>query len=302
MENNTQLTTKKDLKSLLSSNSIKTKLEQIVGKNINSFTTSIIQVANSNNMLKNAEPASIINSAIISATLNLPLNNNLGFAYIVPFKNNKTNTTEAQFQIGYKGFIQLALRSGQFKNISVTPIYEGEIISKDRLRGFEFDFENKTSEVVIGYAAMFSLINGFEKTLYMSKENIEKHAKKFSQTYKKGFGLWKDDFDSMACKTVLKLLLSKYAPMNVEMQKAQIADQAIINEVNEQGEIIDVTYTDNETDDLISPEEIEQNRIITSIEKAQSIEQLERIPLEKIQGETLDLFETKKSELIIQSK
>src|SRR3990172_142226 len=131
-------------------------------------------------------------SAMMAAALDLPINPNLGFAYIIPYGD------QAQFQMGYKGFIQLALRSGQFKTIASCPVYEGQLISENPLTGFVFDFTKKTSETIIGYAAYFKLLNGFEKTEYWTKDKVEKHAKRFSQSFKKGEGTWVSDFDSMA--------------------------------------------------------------------------------------------------------
>ena len=275
-----EITQKKDLKYLLSSDLVKSKLEEILGKRTSIFTTSLIQIANSNDLLKNAEPNSILNAGMVSATLNLPLNNSLGFAYIVPFNNKQkdgTFKTEAQFQIGYKGFIQLAQRSGQFKTISSAAIYEGQLVSSNPLTGFVFDFDKKTSDKVIGYAAFFQLINGFEKTLYMTVEDINKHAGKFSQTFKKGFGLWKNDFDSMANKTVIKLLLSKFAPLSVDMQTAQITDQSVIKDFSEN--TIDVDYVDNSYEDETKKleednKEEEKNRILAFIESATDLKQL----------------------------
>jgi recombination protein RecT len=147
--------------------------------------------------------------------------------------------------------IQFALRSGQFKTISVTEVYAGQLVEENPLTGFEFDWKKKESNEVIGYAAYFSLINGFEKTLYASKEQVQAHSLKFSQTAKKGFGIWKDDFDAMAKKTVLKMLISKYAPLSVEMQKAVISDQAVVNDFETQ----DVTYIDNVPEKVDKEEE-----------------------------------------------
>lgn len=223
-------------KTLFAQENVKAKIEELLGKRATSFITSVLQIVNSNALLKDADPMSVYNSACLAATLDLPLNNNFGFAYIVPYKN------QASFQMGYKGYIQLALRSGQFKTISATPIYEGQIKSSNPLTGYEFDFTIK-NEKIIGYAAYFSLLNGFEKTIYWTSEEIEKHAKRYSQTYRKGFGNWKDDFDKMALKTVLKELLSKYAPLSVEMQKAIIADQSIIKN----NDTMDVEHIDLST-------------------------------------------------------
>lgn len=211
---------------------VQEKLKELVGKNATAFATSVLQIVNSNSMLVNADPQTIFSAACMAATLNLPINNNLGFAYIVPFKNNKENKIEAQFQLGYKGYIQLAQRSGQFSRIAATPVYDGQLISENPLLGYEFDWSVKPNGNPIGYVAFFKLINGFTAELYMSKEEVMKHANKYSQTAKKGYGVWKDQFEAMALKTVLKLLLSKQAPLSIDMQKAQMADQAIIRDVD----------------------------------------------------------------------
>ena len=211
---------------------VQEKLKELVGKNAPAFATSVLQIVNSNSMLVNADPQTIFSAACMAATLNLPINNNLGFAYIVPFKSNKENKIEAQFQLGYKGYIQLAQRSGQFSRIAATPVYNGQLISENPLLGYEFDWSVKPNGNPIGYVAFFKLINGFTAELYMSKEEVMKHANKYSQTAKKGYGVWKDQFEAMALKTVLKLLLSKQAPLSIDMQKAQMADQAIIRDVD----------------------------------------------------------------------
>ena len=223
------------VKSFFTQDSVKKKFDELLGKRSSSFMTSVLQIVASNNMLQNADPASIFNAACVAATLDLPLNNNLGFAYIVPYGKS------AQFQMGYKGFIQLAQRSGQFQTISAAPIYAGQLIEQDPLRGFRFDFSVEKSGDPIGYAAFFRLTNGFEKTFYMTTEELKQHGLKFSQTYKKGFGLWKDDFEAMAQKTVLKLLLSKFAPLSVEMQTATIVDQSVVKN----SDTLDVSYLDN---------------------------------------------------------
>lgn len=223
---------------------VKAKLAELLGKNAASFATSVLQIVNSNDMLKNAAPGTVFNAACMAATLNLPINNNLGFAYIVPFNNRKLGKVEAQFQLGYKGFIQLAQRSGQFKTISASPVFDGQLVSENPLTGYEFNWSIKPSpnDTPVGYVAYFKLLNGFEAYLYMSFDDVKKHANKYSQTAKKGFGVWNDNFDAMALKTVLKLLLSKQAPLSIDMQKAVLADQAVVKDVDtEQFEYIDHT-------------------------------------------------------------
>lgn len=233
----------KTLRELFNNPIIKTKIEQLVGKNSATFATSVMQIANSNALLRTADPTSIFNAACMAATLNLPLQNGLGFAYIVPFKNNKERKVEAQFQIGYKGFIQLAQRSGQFKRLVALPVYKNQLLKKDFINGFEFDWEQEPEkdENPIGYYAYFKLVNDFSAELYMSHDDIVKHAQRYSQTFKKGFGVWHDNFEAMALKTVMKLLLSKQAPLSVEMQQAVLADQAVVKDVENQ----EFNYGDN---------------------------------------------------------
>ena len=164
---------------------VTSKLQAVLGEKTNTFTTSIIQIVNSNELLKKAEPQTILNAALLATTLELPLNNSLGFAYIVPFNNKQPDNTyrvEAQFQPGYKGFQQLAIRSGQYKELEAKEVYEGQIVEDDSFRGYHFNWKGKTSETIIGYAAFFELHSGFSTTLYMSIAEIEAHAKKYSQT------------------------------------------------------------------------------------------------------------------------
>lgn len=227
------------VRSLLSTDNVKVKFQEILKDRAAGFTANLAVMVNNSAALSKCEPLSVISAAVVSASLDLPLDPNLGFAYVIPFGD------KAQFQIGYKGLIQLAQRSGQYKTINVTEVYDGELVSENRITGdYEFDSTCRKSDKVIGYAAYFRLLNGFEKTVYQPIEQIDKHGKRFSQTYKKGFGLWKDDFDSMAKKTVLKNLLSKWGILSIEMQKAVKFDQSTIKDV-ETGE---VEYIDNEAE------------------------------------------------------
>ena len=248
--------------SLISNDEIRTKFDDVLGKKSNGFVASLI--AASKNDLKGVEPNSVLRSAMTAATLDLPIDKNLGFAYIVPYNNKKTGVKEAQFQLSYKGYIQLAIRSGQYKTINAIEVYEHEIARTNRLTG-EVEFNENDSQInrnkVVGYMAYFKLINGFEKAIYMSKEEMEAHAKKYSQSYssKKDWAvkssLWTTDFDSMALKTVLKRLISKYGIMSIEMQTAVLNDQAVIDENN------NPKYVDNQVE-----QEIEENANKTTID------------------------------------
>lgn len=242
------------IKTLFESPNVQQKLQALLNKNAATFTTSVLQIVNSNAMLRNADPMSVFNAACMAATLNLPLQNGLGFAHIVPYKNNKTGKYDAQFQLGYKGLIQLAQRSGQFKRLVAVPVYEKQLIAEDPINGFEFDWKQKpeAGEQPIGYYAYFRLLNDFTAELYMTTHEVNEHAKRYSQTYrtylqKKEKGqwassVWADNFEAMALKTVIKLLLSKQAPLSVEMQQAVLADQAVVKDV----ENAEFSYPDNE--------------------------------------------------------
>lgn len=278
MEKTTQLT----VKSLFQKDDVKKRFEEMLGKRASQFMTSVLQIISQNEMLSKADPISVYNGAVVSATLDLPLNNNLGFAYLLPYNNRQSDGSTkvvAQFQLGYKGFIQLAQRSGQFKTISACPIFEGQIKSHNPLTGIEFDFIKKDSDKVIGYASYFSLINGFEKTLFMSVDELKKHGARFSKTFKNSNSLWSQDFDSMAIKTVIKLLLSKYAPLSIEMQKAITTDQAVIKDEN--GE--NVEYVDHEevTQDVKQiNDRKEYDRVTEAINNAKTESQLKSLESE----------------------
>lgn len=185
------------IKEFFTQSSIQKKFQELIGKNSAAFATSVLQIVNSNSMLRNADPVSVFNAACMAATLNLPLQNGLGFAYIVPYQNKREKKTEAQFQIGYKGLIQLAQRSGQFKRLVAVPVYEKQLLAEDPINGFEFDWKQKPiqGEAPIGYYAYFKLLNDFTAEVYMTYDEVNEHAKKYSQTYrtylqKKEEGKW----------------------------------------------------------------------------------------------------------------
>jgi len=269
MEETKELAVKNDVQSLLSSEDVSNRLKDILGNRASTFATSVIQISNQNTMLSQCVPASIVGAAMTSATLDLPLNNSLGFAYIVPFNEKQKDGSylkKAQFQIGYKGLKQLAIRSGQYLSLYAKEVYEGQLVDDDTFLGYHFDWKNKKSDKIIGYASYFKLINGFESTFYMTAEEMEEHAKKYSQTYKKGYGLWKDDKEKMSKKTVTKLHLnSGEAPLSIEMQKAVITDQATINDI----EGNDITYIDNTEDRTVEteagPVTIQDKKVVKSV-------------------------------------
>lgn len=247
------------LNSYLDNPKIKQRFEEVLGKKAPQFCSSLLTLYNNDSLLKKCDPKSIVPEAMKAATLDLPIEKNLGYAWIVPYKG------QAQFQMGYKGYIQLALRSAQYKHINAVSIREGELISWNPLtEEIDIDFSKKKSEVVIGYAGYFELINGFKKTVYWSKEEIESHKKKFS---KSDFG-WKNNFDAMAIKTVIRNMLGKWGILSVEMQQAFNMDQIqveteLINDndevnINDSNEtIINADYeVDNETGEVLENQDM----------------------------------------------
>ncbi|WP_161877886.1 recombinase RecT [Alkalibacterium sp. MB6] len=228
------------LKSLLSSPAVQKRFEAVLEEKSSGFTTSLLNLVNGDPNLADAQPMSIITSAMVAATLDLPIDKNLGYAYIVPFRDwKKGNEKVAQFQLGYKGYIQLAQRSGQYMALNVTEVYEGELKSWNRLtEEFEFDPEGKSSDEVIGYVAYFRLVNGFEKTVYWTKQQVEAHRVKHNKAKNKEqlTGVWKSDYDAMAQKTVLKMMLSKWGILSIEMQKAVTTDETV-QEMDAKGEL-----------------------------------------------------------------
>lgn len=233
--------------SMVANANVRKRFTDVLGRNANTFISSMVSLTNSNATLKRCDPKTILSAAMIAATLKLPINPSLGFAYIIPYGN------QASFQCGYKGLIQLAMRSGQYQRINAAPVHEGEIESVDFVTGDIVRGEKK-SDKVVGYVAYFRLVNGFEKSLYMSKEEIEAHAAKFSKTYRNKSGVWHTNFDAMALKTTLKLLISRYGIMSVDMQSADIdlalrADQAVITSSEAGHEQFE--YVDNQPDDVV---------------------------------------------------
>lgn len=228
--------------SLLKREDVIQNFQRILWKKANGFIASVLSIISNNDYLKNADPASVYNAAMIAASFDLPINPNLGFAYIVPYNNKKTGAQEAQFQMWYKWYQQLAIRTWLYRNIVAKPIYDGQIQEEDSFIWYSFNWKNKLSDKVVGYASYFELLTGFSDLFFMSSEEVEKHAKEYSQTYKKWFGNWKDNFDKMALKTVTKLQLNSWkAPLSIEIQNAIIADQAIIRDAD----TMEVEYPDN---------------------------------------------------------
>lgn len=207
-------------------------LQQVLGAKRESFVNNLVALVANNKKLQECEPMGLMYSAVKATALGLPIDPNLGFAYFIPYKNNRLGITEAQFQIGYRGFVQLAIRSGQYKTINVTDIREGEIKKKNLLSG-EIEFEeteDRLNKPIVGYVAYIELNNGFSKLLYMTNEELDQHAKKYSKTYNMSDSKWKSDRDAMCKKTVLKLLISKFGIMSIEMQNAVKYDQAVIRD------------------------------------------------------------------------
>lgn len=259
-------------------------IKKTLGNKTPQFIASVASLVNSNEALAKTDKKSVLSACLIAATLDLPINQNLGFAYIIPYKN------KAQFQMGYKGFIQLAQRSGRFQTINVSDVRAGEIKGRNRLTGdiiFEWIEKDRDKLPLEGFVAYIKLTNGFEKSLYMTIKELEKHGLRYSQMAKRGYGLWRDDFEAMASKTVIKLLLSKYAPLTVEMQTAQLADQAVITDDG-------YKYVDNQPIDAKEvAQEKETERILKHIKESKTRLELEQCKLAITDKEVQKLYNTK---------
>lgn len=219
-----EIAKKETVESLLAKDGFKKRFEEILGKKAPGFISSVISAVKGNANLALCEPGTVLSSAAVAASLDLPINPNLGFAYIVPYSN------QAQFQMGWRGFVQLAMRTGQYQTINVSAVCDGELKRHDKFTGeMEFDSAGKKSDNVIGYVSYFRLLNGFEKWHYMTLEEVQAHGKKYSKSFGNASGRWKLDFDAMAKKTALKLLLSKFGILSIEMQTAIQADQGVIS-------------------------------------------------------------------------
>ena len=271
------------LQNWLSSDNVKQKFIEVLDKGANGFISSLLSLVKSTPQLAEADPKTVLSAAMTAATLKLPINPNLGLAYIIPYRNK--GVMQAQFQMGWKGFVQLAERSAQYRTINTSIVYEGQIKDIDFITG-EIIRGTKTSDKVIGYVAYIELVNGFKKTLYMSREDMEAHARQYSKSYGydvkngKKSSVWSTNFDAMAQKTVLKLIISKYGIMSIDMHNdgmttALQSDQAVIHAVGESYEYID-------NDDTISVEDTITQVEETAEEEANQVDiPLPDVPAEK---------------------
>lgn len=243
------------LTAYLAQDAVKDQINKVIGgRDGQRFISSIVSAVQTNPALKDCTNQSILSGALLGESLKLSPSPQLGQYYLVPFKDNKHNVTQAQFQLGYKGYIQLAIRSGQYKKLNVLAIKEGELIRFDPLNedievNLIADEEERENAPTIGYYAMFEYTNGFRKAMYWSRAKMEAHALKYSKGYKakKGYTFWEKDFDSMAFKTMLRQLISKWGIMSIDMVSALDADMAVINEDGTKN------YVDTEPDVIDMP-------------------------------------------------
>lgn len=293
MENGTTKSTQMTAKDLFEGDKVKARFQEMLGNRATGFITSVLQIIASNPLLKNAEPNSVYHAAAVAATLDLPLNNQLGFAWIVPYKKNYKDgvdakgkdlwksTVLAQFQIGYKGYIQLAQRTGEYMRINVIPVYKNQFKKWDSLREeLTADFEIEGEGDVVGYCCFFKLLNGFEKTTYWKIEKVRAHAKRYSQSYKepepdskvpakKTDSPWSTEFDKMAMKTVLANTLKTWGILSIEMKRAIKVDQTVIKD----SETEDVDYVDGAT----QPIDKEVERVALLIDDCNTIDELDAL-------------------------
>lgn len=236
------------LKGILNAPSVQEQFKNALKENSGTFVASIIDLYNGDTNLQKCEPKDVVMECLKAAVLHLPLNKALGFSYVIPFNNSKNVNGQwiqvmmPTFQIGYKGYVQLAQRTDKYRTINADIVYEGEVRKVNKLTG-EISFDgDKVSDTVIGYFAYFELLNGFSKTLYMTVEQMSRHAKAYSKGIKKDVTTehlislanaqtkdskavgWLGNFHEMAKKTVLRLLISKFGYLSIEMQNAIVSD------------------------------------------------------------------------------
>lgn len=263
-------------KALMNTPAMKKKFTDILHEKSDSFMGSLMTLVGGDNYLSQAEPMTIIASALKAATMDLPIDKNLGYAYVVPFNrsekvgNKWVKHNEAQFILGYKGYIQLAQRSGQYKALNALAIYDGQLIDWNPLtEEFTFDYKAKLSDEVIGYVGFFELLNGFKKTVYWTKQEIESHRIKNAKGYDKEklSGAWVDNYDSMAIKTVLRNMLSKWGLLSVEMQSALTSDEKVfrVDDNNDLIEETDLSDMEPLKQDLKEAERVEESENIETL-------------------------------------
>ena len=254
----TKANQKMGITAYLTADAVKDRLNKIIGgKDSSKFITAIVSAVNANPALQECTNQSILSAALLGQSLNLSPSPQMGFYYMIPY-NDKDRGKVAQFQLGYKGYIQLAIRSGQYKSLNVLPIKKGELVGYDALNeeievNLIEDEEEREKAETIGYYATFTYLNGFRKSIYWSKKKMESHALRYSKGYAahKGYTFWEKDFDSMACKTMLRQLISKWGLMSTDLEKAYAADMGVISEDGS------VTYVENE-DISVEPEKEEK--------------------------------------------
>lgn len=212
------------LNGLLNNGAIQQTLKSTLSNNSGAFAASVMNLFNNDKLLQQCEPKLVLAEALKAAALKLPIEKQLGFAYIIQFKDH--GVPKPQFQLGYKGYIQLAMRTGQYRYINAGKVYEGELKSLDKLTGAVDLSGERVSDNVTGYFAYIETLNGFSKTYYWDKKQVEDHAKRYSKSYQKGSAIWRDNFDEMAIKTVLRNLLSHYGIMSIEMSQA-LTDEVV---------------------------------------------------------------------------
>ncbi len=208
----------------MSSPTVQEQFKNCLADNAPLFVSSLIDLFSTDQYLQKCEPRAVVMEALKAATLKLPINKSLGFAYIIPFKN-KSGQQIPQFQIGYKGLLQLAMRTGQYRFINADKIFEGEITSYNKLTG-ELVLGEPAGKTVIGYFAFIETVAGFRKSIFWTVDQITEHAQRFSMSFNSSHSPWKTDFDAMAIKTVLKALLGKYGIMSIDLAQAFASDPA----------------------------------------------------------------------------
>lgn len=274
MANNLATTKKQGIASYLGNEAVKNQITSIIGEKATpTFISSIVSAVQTNPALAECTNSSILSGALLGESLHLTPSPQLGEMYLVPFENRSKGCKEATFQLGYKGMIQLAIRSGQYKRIVASEVKEGEIAGYNPLTE-EFvinpimDIAKRKEMPTVGYYAMFELVNGYRKELYWTKDEMENHAITYSKGYKakKGYTFWEKNFDAMAKKTMLRQLISKWGVMSAELQTGYLADQSVVREDGS------YDYVDNKPDAKLEAETNIEESVAAEVFDVEAVE------------------------------
>ena len=271
------------IRNMIQGDSIQTSIRARIGEKAGVFTTSLLDLIGEDKNLALCDPMLVVKQALKAAGMDLPINKNLGLAYVIAYK--KKNVYTPEFQMGWKGWVQLLIRTGQCKILNAGMVYEGEEILEDRIRGSIQIVGEKNSDKVIGYFAYMEILNGFNKTIAWTKDKVDAHAKRFSKSYGKGFSPWSSDFDQMALKTMI-LQLKSFFPVTIEMSTALASDRGDVKGLSFDGDVQQEIENNANQEVIDIPKDVD-NALEEAAKKDEPMSEAEKKQIEKEEAETV---------------